>query len=233
MFFFARLGFCREPLVCCWHCGAKLCDQQCFQAHVLVCSLRTLPREAVVTYLEPVPAMFTETCARRGVVSVAHPPGCFAQRDLRADGRLPPSPLSKIFGVLVCGKCGFRSQSWFEWVQDIEVSRAAPHSFFGRSSCHESGFAAGRSGNGCTLCLRSYQRQTLGRFLAASKQTLASTNSFSKRSIEASWCGALCAPLTAKVIFSNTFVFLHTCGSAAREAFGHWTHKPDRLVSYF
>ena len=84
-------------------CGAKLCDQRCFQAHVLVCSLRTLPREAVVTYLEPAPALFAEACARKGVLSVAHPPGSLAQRDLRADGLFASVLSGKILAYLFLG----------------------------------------------------------------------------------------------------------------------------------
>ena len=78
----------------------NLCDQRCFQAHILVCSLRTLPREAVVTYLEPAPALFAEACARKGVLTVAHPPGSLAQRDLR--GRRPSAsvPSGKILAYL-------------------------------------------------------------------------------------------------------------------------------------
>ena len=120
-FSFCECKFCRDLLSCCWHCGAKLYDQLCFQAHVLVCSLRTLPREAVVTFLEPAPALFAEACARKGVLSVAQPPASLAQRDLRADGRLPPCPLAR-YSRTRPREVRSPISVWFKWVQDNEVS---------------------------------------------------------------------------------------------------------------
>ena len=213
---FCEKKFCREPLACCWHCGAKLCDQRCFQAHILVCSLRTLPREAVVTYLEPAPALFAEACARKGVLTVAHPPGSLAQRDLRADGRLRPCPLAR-FSRTCSWKVWSPISVWFKWVQDIDIGRAAQHGFLGAVSCHESGFAARHCGNGCTWCLPLAPTTNTGALFCHIEANFGVSQSLQKRSIEVSWCGPLCAPLTARGICqtlssSSTLVAYYTRG---------------------
>ena len=156
MFFFCESKFCREPLECCWHCGANSLTSCVFKPTYLFVVYGCCPGKL----LSPTSSQL-QPCSRRraskSVLSVAHPPGSVAQRDLRADGRLPPCPLSR-FSRSCFWEVWFPISVWFKWVQDIEVSRAAQHGFLGAVSCHESEFAARHCGNGCTKCLRSHQR---------------------------------------------------------------------------
>ena len=90
-----------------------------------------LPREAVVTYLEPAPALFAEACARKGVLSVAHPPGV-SRNAIFGLTVVCLRALCKILAYLFW-EVWFPISVWFEWVQDVEVSRAAQHGFLGLS----------------------------------------------------------------------------------------------------
>ena len=108
-----------SPLVLSGATGVLLALRCC----VLVCNLRMLLQEAVVTYLEPAPALFAQ-CARKGVLSVAHPSG--RSRATRSWGR-------RSSRVPFWGEVWFPISVWFKWVQDIEVSRAAQHVFLERS----------------------------------------------------------------------------------------------------